>query len=498
LGTSASNECGIRYSDTDTATIISAIPIGSIIVNSGMLKLGSDITSSTARTSAVTVDAGAILDANNFKLTCSNAAKTLTINGKLVVTGATFADSFTGFDTRTMGSDGVIEMGGSVAVQTLDINLNYQHLVINKAAGEVALEGGNITLGKSLTLNSGNIVLQDNDIIAGSVLGGSSGSYVATTGAGGLKISNVGATPSMFPVGPSISLYSPLTISNSGTTDNFKVRVSSNFTNPVNLPNKVVNAEWNISEDVAGGSNATLGFQWQQSQEGSDLDKTANFVAGHYTAGEWTETPITPPGAPNFEASLSNVTSFLPFAVGNTTAFYSGVLPVKILSFNVIQGSQGNLLQWKVAAEINMNSYEVERSVNGRSFSSLGRVKASQSTSYSFSDLQPDKTVSFYRLKLIGADGKYSYSQVIAIQTKSSSLKLLGNLVRDNLFVGFAAAGSNASLSVTNISGATLLVQRLSPGSQQATLNLSMLRAGTYQVTYTTNERRESQRFVKQ
>lgn len=499
LGTSTSNESGIRFSDTDTATIISAIPIGSIIVNSGMLKLGSDITCATAKSSAVTVDAGATLDANNFKLTCSNGAKTLNVNGKLVITGATFAESVTGFETRTIGADGIIEMGGSVATQTLDVKLNYQNLIIKKAAGEVKVEGGNITLGKTLTLTSGNLVLEGFDIIMSGVQGGSESSHVVTTGAGSLKVNNVGASVVLFPVGPSTSLYSPLSISNSGTADNFKVRVSSSFTNAVNLPNKVVNAEWNISEDVAGGSNATLGFKWQQSQEGSELNKTSNFVAGHYVGSAWTETAITPPGAGNFEASISSVTSFSPFGVGNTTGFLNDALPVKILSFNALPGSQGNLLQWKVAAEINMNSYEVERSANGRSFSSLGRIGANHGTAYSFNDLQPEKSVNYYRLKLINADGKYSYSQVIAINSKSSrGLKLLGNLAHGNLFVLFSPAGTNASLSITNTLGARLLVQKLSPGSQQTTLNVGMLPAGTYQLSYTSNGKVETERFVKQ
>jgi hypothetical protein len=136
--------------------------------------------------------------------------------------------------------------------------------------------------------------------------------------------------------------------------------------------------------------------------------------------------------------------------------------------------------------------------VNGRVFISLGRVGANQGTAYSFVDPHPEKTVTYYRLKIINADGKFSYSQVIAVNSKNSGdLKVLGNLVHENLFVLFSPAGDNATLRITNMLGARVLVQNLSTGSQQATVNVTMLPAGTYQLLYRSNGIVETQRFVK-
>ena len=81
-------------------------------------------------------------------------------------------------------------------------------------------------------------------------------------------------------------------------------------------------------------------------------------------------------------------------------------------------------LNWLANDESNMNHYDVERSTDGRNFSSFVTVAGrnqSFSTNYDATDVNPNRGINYYRLKMIENSGKTTYSKIISVHFSSGN-----------------------------------------------------------------------------
>ncbi|MEJ7666543.1 MAG: hypothetical protein WKG07_47005 [Hymenobacter sp.] len=249
--------------------------------------------------------------------------------------------------------------------------------------------------GKLTVGNGSNLVLGDNDltvISSGSVAPGSATGYVVTNGKGRLRIlvpraasGTVPGTQVAFPVGSSFISYTPVTLQQTTATsdDVFEVRVIDNVyssydasyaPNGPAITNQVVNKTWLVSKEVPGNAaNVTMTTQWSKGES------SANFANGtahinHYTGGAWdsynTETGTTSPSTDAFVAQRSNITSFSPFGVSSQPA---GPLPVVLTAFAAQRSGAGVRCAWTTASEANSRGFDVERSLDGRTFAPWAR-----------------------------------------------------------------------------------------------------------------------------
>jgi hypothetical protein len=113
------------------------------------------------------------------------------------------------------------------------------------------------------------------------------------------------------------------------------------------------------------------------------------------------------------------------------TVYYLTILPVKLLSFSAVKGTKTVQLNWTTAEESSMNRYEVERSINGSSFSSINSVPSrnnSMTSVYSLNDNHPFVGASWYRLKMVNNSGEVKYSMTISVHfTGEASINLYPN-----------------------------------------------------------------------
>ena len=146
--------------------------------------------------------------------------------------------------------------------------------------------------------------------------------YVVTNGTGKLTIQNISSTPVLFPIGPSSTSYIPVTISNGGSAD-FSARVRPTFTNSPANATKAVNAEWIITKTGAQtGNNVTLTPQWNATDEASNFIRSNSLVVGHYGVSNWDEISSgTVSGTGPYRTTVTGISSFSSFGVGNTNAF---------------------------------------------------------------------------------------------------------------------------------------------------------------------------------
>src|SRR4030095_9530812 len=202
--------------------------------------------------------------------------------------------------------------------------------------------------------------------------------------------------------------------------------------------------------------------------------------------------------------SLDDLNVNAPF-VGCTYGF---PLPVKLISF---QGNMNNgkvNLQWTVAQNEINHRFEIERSNDGKSFTSKGAVAATTkqgAESYSYGDFVSSEKV-YYRLKMFDKNLVVTYSKILAFQTKSVSsdngIKILSNPATDKLTLSFASATSQSvEIKLYDLSGRVQMNQRITayPGSNLISLPIgSTVTTGMYVVELNTGSERQTAKFIKQ
>jgi hypothetical protein len=104
-------------------------------------------------------------------------------------------------------------------------------------------------------------------------------------------------------------------------------------------------------------------------------------------------------------------------------------LPVTLTSFGAAPQGTGVAVSWATASEQHNAGFEVQRSADGTSFTTLATVAGMGTTQnahmYSYFDAAPLRTTSYYRLKQFDTDGPFAYSPVVAVQAAATSTAAL-------------------------------------------------------------------------
>lgn len=469
----------------------------------------------TGTVSSLNIAAGGVMNITNigdFRLSTQTVTGAGTFNltsgAKLRIgsaSGITAAAAAGPIQTtaRNFSTAGLYEYDSTATVQVTGDGLpaTVAALFINNNTSTTTLTN-NVAVTDSIKLQAGKLVLGTKNATAGSVKGGASTAYIVTDASGKLKINNVGASNILFPVGPSTTGYNPVTINNGGIPDNLSVSVKTTIDNPPSDPTKVVNMQWSITEDVAGGSNATVTPQWNSAAPGTGdeaaaFNRAAAVVIGHYVGVGWDEISATVAGANPYTASAGGITSFSPFIVGNLHA-----VPLTLLSFNATLNAGMAKLFWNTSNEINVKNYSIERSGDAISFSSIGSVNANNTattSNYSFNDATAVSGIAYYRLKMIDRDGKYKYSSVIALNAKKATvLSVFPNPAKEDVFVTHGKAVAGASIELYAMDGRKLMGEPVAKDAMQTTVHTAALPAGVYQLVYTNGDAVQKTRLIKQ
>ncbi len=107
------------------------------------------------------------------------------------------------------------------------------------------------------------------------------------------------------------------------------------------------------------------------------------------------------------------------YSCGNIT------LPLHLVSFSghYESSTQKNQLAWNVSSSNNTAYYDIEKSVDGIAFASIGKVPVRTDApdgAYSFSDWKPGPGINYYRLKIVDKDGAYQYSAIVSTRNNNN------------------------------------------------------------------------------
>ena len=131
----------------------------------------------------------------------------------------------------------------------------------------------------------------------------------------------------------------------------------------------------------------------------------------------------------------------------------AGPLPVVMGNFGLQRKSEKVLLNWQTFHEIELSGFEIQRAYDNSSYQTIGKVAAHVNSNsvltYSFEDnSNTAKGVSFYRIKMIDKDGKFSFS----------AIKTIKGIEGKSDFVVFPnPSNGNTKITITDLSEPTIM-----------------------------------------
>lgn len=181
-------------------------------------------------------------------------------------------------------------------------------------------------------------------------------------------------------------------------------------------------------------------------------------------------------------------------------------LPVELteIKTRTVDNSQV-IVDWTTATETNNKLFEVERSEDGINFDQIGTVNGNGNSttakSYSFTDSNPFSGTSYYRIKQVDYDSKFSYSEVVSarIRSKKSLLILFPNPVifGNNVSINFRTQQDGlVQVGIYDNLGRTVFMQKFHSDNPIIQLDTEQLPVGIYSVKIESEGQIQSKKLV--
>ncbi len=319
------------------------------------------------------------------------------------------------------GTSTLILNGNTTTQQLIDStnDLSVFNMTINKSSGEVHLNKS-LEVTNHLTFTSGILNMQAEDTLImttnSQMLGGADNSYVDG------RVIKSGSGDFTFLIGQSNQLKAVSITNLSGATD-FKVMsidsTLNNFTikDGDSLAYVTDLGYWSVSPSNSITADITL--HW------SDLDNVGindydDLVIAHYDENAWESIGQDSRVEGNSGSiTVTGVNDFSPFTFGSTS--WDGTinpLPIKLIDFWLEEKNNWIAVNWTTSLEINVNHYEIERSVDGLTYMPVMKTMSNGMeeeglTSYMIFDQEPIVGKAYYRLKEVDLDGAVFYSDIV-------------------------------------------------------------------------------------
>lgn len=202
-------------------------------------------------------------------------------------------------------------------------------------------------------------------------------------------------------------------------------------------------------------------------------DALGGFKTGLATAATYTVTL----SKPDYEDLVLPISMVNGVELTLDTFLVQTALPVRWHSFTAKADTKGVALSWETSAETNSDRFVVERSADGRVFTTIGEVMAagmsSQLLTYEFLDNVPGAGRNYYRLRQLDRDGSVQLSEVRTVFYAGEKLSLYPNPATDRLYLTGDVSGV---VDVYRADG-SLAVSQFTSGRF---LDISALEKGTY------------------
>ncbi|HTQ64546.1 MAG TPA: S8 family serine peptidase [Puia sp.] len=192
------------------------------------------------------------------------------------------------------------------------------------------------------------------------------------------------------------------------------------------------------------------------------------------------------------------VSSFSEFWINNGGKDQNSPLAAILQSFTATKVDTKGLLQWTTLQEKNTSQFIIEKSSDSIHYTDIGIVAASgntnSQTNYQFTDNNLWNGNNYYRLKIVYADGHFTYSPIrlISLDITGFILSIFPNPVRDILYINTSINCNQVVLF--DVTG-KLLISANTVGFQN-TLPVRNLARGVYFITVKTDSGKKTEKIV--
>ncbi len=178
------------------------------------------------------------------------------------------------------------------------------------------------------------------------------------------------------------------------------------------------------------------------------------------------------------------------------------------LSFAASPDRENIQLKWTTAKGFDAVSFVIEKSTDGTTFKEIGTMAATSSSvtnsQYFFSDVNAITGKNFYRLRIINANGRVSYSNVEVVSKKGKvTVSVMPNPVAESFTIRFQPlASATYNVSLVSADGKIILnsIYAIRPGDAKTIQRPGGIATGVYYlavVNQSTNEKDIIKLFFK-
>jgi hypothetical protein len=391
--------------------------------------------------------------------------------------------------------------GDTLYMQNFTVNnssTTYPQVVLNSNLYVT----GNLTMTKGIMQSSSShmVILSANATCSG----GSSTCYVEG------PIRKEGTSAFVFPVGKG-GVYAPVAISAPSTSTSFTVEYfNTPYSNTSSIDNsltKVSQVEYWDVHRTSGSGSVQVTLYWNNATRSGISSNTSDMKVAHFnsTTNKWESVGNTALASANGAGSItSNLNSnFSPFTFGSTGI---SALPVTLTAFNAkLKGSEVEA-DWTTSSEINNDYFMLQRSLNGKDFTDVGKVDGHGNTevqeAYSYEDKEPLPGVSYYRLKQVDFNGKTSYSEIREVSKSVANINsVYPNPFNDHFTVDYnMSEAGDANLQLLNTQGQMVYEETVPSQKGQNTYNFNNnreIKTGTYILRLVSNGQVATYKLIK-
>lgn len=183
-------------------------------------------------------------------------------------------------------------------------------------------------------------------------------------------------------------------------------------------------------------------------------------------------------------------------------------LPIQLVSFSGSLVNNKAQVKWLVEENETGSHFEIEKSSDGKNFSSIGLVMTSDkvgSENYTYTETSELIGEAYYRLKIVNKNNSISQSRIIVLKNqkagKSNSLAVMQNPVESMLAFNYTASKPGASMiNIYNLSGIKVFTTHLNAQAGLNSLSLSVgnkLSSGAYVLEVVNGADRSVTKIIK-
>jgi hypothetical protein len=184
--------------------------------------------------------------------------------------------------------------------------------------------------------------------------------------------------------------------------------------------------------------------------------------------------------------------------IPNTCIF---VLPLQLIEFSGIKKTDGNELIWKTKDAVDLQHFELERSIDAFYFSKVHTTSAVNTyieQQYHFLDQNYVIGKNYYRLKSIDISGKSVYSKVIMLDNSLHSAIAFPNPAKEKVTLQFAAPIPVSTYFVIYNTESKIMLQtskHIISGIKTVSFNIQNWPAAVYFIRMITKEQNSDRVF---